>query len=511
VLGVHLFGVIPFKNCVVNGIVLAEDGKKMSKRFNNYPDPVGIINKHGSDALRLYLINSPVVRAETLRFKEQGVKEVVTKVILPLWNSYNFFDQQVTLLKKLANKDFMWNPELESSNSNVMDKWILANTQRLIQYVNEEMAAYRLYTVVPRLLGLIDDTTNWYIRFNRSRLKGAFGVDDTLHALNTLFEVLYTLCRALAPFTPFITDNIYLRLLPYIPKNLQAKDTRSVHFLSFPEVREELFSPVIERQVKRMQSVIDLGRLCRERRAIGVKLPLKTLVVIHRSKEYLDDVKLMQTEILAELNIIDLVLTSDEDHYQVQYSLAADWPVLGKKLKKDAVRVKKAFPSVSSETIKDFTQSGKITIDGIDLTSEDLIVKRGLKEDASNKENEFQTDNDVIVILDTSSDPALFEQGMAREIINRVQRLRKKAGLLPTDDVGMEYHVLTDPEKTGIEKVFETQNDAFEKALRRKMDKHVVTKVEGDIDAAKKGEEVIISEEQEVQKATFLLRLVKLE
>jgi len=375
--------------------------------------------------------------------------------------------------------------------------------------VNEEMASYRLYTVVPRLLGLIDSTTNWYIRFNRTRLKGAFGVDDTLHALNTLFEVLYTLCRGLAPFIPFITDNIYQRLLPYIPKELQAKDARSVHFLPFPEVREELFNDEIERQVGRMQTVIDLGRLCRERRGLGGKMPLKTLVVIHRDPQYLEDVQKMQTELCAELNVLDLVLTSDENKYQVQYSLDADWPVLGKKLKKDAVRVKKALPSVTTEAARDYMQTGKITVDNISLDAGDLVVKRGLKEDPSNKHQEFNTDNDVIVILDMELYPDLKEQGLAREIINRVQKLRKKAGLIPTDDVGMEYRVVSDPENIGIEKVFETQSSALEKALRRPMDKHVVTEIEGKIPEDKK-EEVIIVEEQEVQKATFLLRLVKL-
>lgn len=152
VLGTHLFGQSPFKNCVVNGIVLAEDGKKMSKRLKNYPDPTIVMDKYGSDALRLYLINSPVVRAEPLRFKESGVKEVVQKVLLPLWNSYKFFEGQVALLKKVENIDYLWNPDTENSNSNVMDRWILASCQSLLQFVNEEMAGKNtsfFYIVIP--------------------------------------------------------------------------------------------------------------------------------------------------------------------------------------------------------------------------------------------------------------------------------------------------------------------------------------------------------------------------
>jgi isoleucyl-tRNA synthetase len=140
VLGTYLFGVSPFKNCVVSGIVLAENGKKMSKRLKNYPDPSLVMDKYGADALRLYLINSPVVRAEPLRFKEAGVKEVVGKVLLPLWNSYKFFEGQVALLKKLSGVDFVFDPAREETNTNVMDRWILASCQSLFKFVNGEMA-----------------------------------------------------------------------------------------------------------------------------------------------------------------------------------------------------------------------------------------------------------------------------------------------------------------------------------------------------------------------------------
>jgi isoleucyl-tRNA synthetase len=509
VLGTHLFGTLPFKNCIVNGIVLAEDGKKMSKRLKNYPDPSLVIDKYGADALRLYMINSPVVRAETLRFKESGVKEIVAKVLLPLWNSYKFFRDQVLLMKKVESIDFQFDPNAESANENVMDRWILASCQSLLKFTNEEMAAYRLYTVVPKLLELIDNTTNWYIRFNRRRLKGEYGIEDTQRALNTLFEVLYTITRGLAPFTPFITDNIYQRLLPHIPKSLQGEDPRSVHFLPFPEVREELFNEGVERQVGRMQRVIELGRVSRERRAIGLKQPLKTLIVIHPDESYLADIRSLEDYIIEELNIHSLILSSDEEKYQVQYNVTADWPSLGKKLKKDAQKVKKALPTLTSDDVRRFVQAKTITVEDIELGEEDLIVRRGLKEDDTSKTLETNTDNDVLTILDTELYPELAREGIAREVINRVQQLRKRAKLVPTDDVKMEYKVLSDPEKIGLEEVFEGHGKAFEKALRRPLDKHVVTKFggevpNGDVDV------VIAEEEQEVQKATFLLRLVKL-
>ena len=514
ILGIHLFGKLPFKNCVVNGIVLAEDGKKMSKRLKNYPDPTEVIDKYGADALRLYMINSPVVRAETLRFKEAGVKEIVTKVLLPLWNSYKFFEGQVELLKKLEDLDFVFDPKAEETNTNVMDRWILASTQSLLKYINEEMAGYRLYTVVPGLLNLIDDTTNWYIRFNRKRLKGELGKDDTLHALNTLFDVLFTLVRGLAPFTPFIADLIYSKLLPFIPKSLHTEDMRSVHFLAFPEVRASLFDEAVERRVGRMQKVIELTRQSRDRVTIGLKQPLKTLVIIHKDQQYLDDIKSLEGYITEELNVRDLVLSSDEDKYNVQYSVSADWPVLGKKLKKDVQKVKKALPDLSSKECKAYLADGKIHVAGIELIEGDLVVKRSLGEagsDGAPKNQEPNSDNDVLTILDTAIYPELAQEALAREIVRRVNDVRKKAGLKPTDDVKMEYRVKEDPENTGIEKAFEEQASFIEKALRRPVDKHVVTDLEPEPGKEGKAkEEVIMEVDQEVNRAVFALRLVKL-
>ena len=511
---------------MVNGIVLAEDGKKMSKRLKNYPDPALIMEKYGSDPLRLYMvsskfnalhfdinffkINSPVVRAEPLRFKESGVKEIVAKVLLPLWNSYRFFSDQVLLLKKIADVEFIFDPNSGPHNDNLMDRWILASCQSLLKFINKEMKEYRLYTVVPELLGLIDSTTNWYIRFNRGRLKGEFGVEVTKHALNTLFEVLYTLIRALAPFIPFLTETIFQRIVEYLPQSLHGEDMRSVHFQPFPHVREELFDEAVERRVGRMQRVIELGRVSRERRMIGLKQPLKTLVVIHPQSDYLEDLRALETEITEELNVRELILTSDESKYQVQYSVSADWPTLGKKLKKDAQKVKKVLPNLSSSDVRKFVQDGKIEIDGISLSEEDLIVKRGIKEDESNKNFEANTDNDVLTILDTVIYPELAREGIAREIINRVQQLRKRSNLRPTDDVKMEYNVISDPENIGLEEVFATQGQYFEKALRRPIDKHVVTQAGGETDPDAKEPGLVAQEYPEIQRATFLLRLVKL-
>jgi isoleucyl-tRNA synthetase len=524
VLGTYLFDVSPFKNCVTNGMVLAEDGKKMSKRLQNYPSPDIIMDKYGSDALRLYLINSPVVRAELLKFKESGVREVVQKVLLPLWNSYKFFEGQVVLLHKMHNVSFVFNPKSETDNENIMDKWILASCQSLLKFVNAEMAgrptdieyptmgcwliivlAYRLYTVVPRLLDLIGNTTNWYIRFNRQRLKGEQDVQDTIRALNTLFETLYTLVRGLAPFIPFLTDKMYLLLLHYMPPELQNPPPHSVHFLPFPELREELFDETVERRVTNMQKVIELGRVTREREPqVTLKQPLKTLIVIHSSPEFLEDIKCLEVYIKDELNVHSLVLSSDESKYDVRYSVAADWTVLGKKFKRDAPKLAKALPKLTDEQVKQFISDGFIEIEGLRLDASDLRVKREIPSSNSNR-LAVNTDDHVLIILDKEIYPELAEVGLGREIINRIQRLRKKAGLTATDDVRMEYADIKDPENIGVEKAFESQTEAFRKVLRRDVHRHDPTAARGKDDG-----ELIMEEQQELQSAVFMLKLLKL-
>ena len=150
----------------------------------------------------MYLVNSPVVRGDNPRFREDGVREVVSKVLLPWLNSFRFFLGHSALLTKTTGAEFKYNAHAPLPH-NIMDRWILARCQSLIKLVREEMAAYRLYTIIPRLLGLIDELTNWYIRFNRKRLKGENGKEDTVSALNTLFEALFTLCRTLVSRVEF--------------------------------------------------------------------------------------------------------------------------------------------------------------------------------------------------------------------------------------------------------------------------------------------------------------------
>ncbi|KAI9501839.1 isoleucyl-tRNA synthetase [Coemansia spiralis] len=498
VLSTLLFDKPAWKNLIVSGMVLAEDGKKMSKRLQNYPDPREILDKYGADPLRLYLINSPVVRADMLRFKEDGVKDIVSRVLLPWHNSLRFFTTYVAVLKKDSSTDFKFDPS--SKSENIMDCWMLASVQTLIQFVRNEMEVYRLYTVVPRLLEMIDQLTNWYIRFNRRRLKGDTGVEDAMHALNTLFEILLTLSRLMAPFTPFIAESMYQTLKEYLPKNYFEGDSRSLHFVPFPEVRQEYFNKDIERAMSRMQTVIELGRVIRDRKTISLKKPLAELVVVHPDAEYLEDVRGLTTYITEELNLRNLVLTSDEAMYGIKYRAEADFKKLGTKLRKDMPRVKNALPNVPSSEIKAAQQSGSLLVDGIALSAEDINIVRvfdalSLKE--TDGEYEEATDKDVVVLLDTKLHPELIEEGIAREIINRIQRLRKKAGLMPVDDI--KYYVEVIEDTNGVlTGVLKSQTETFQRYLKQDI-----------IPMSDKKAAAFIEEEQELDDGKFTLSFVR--
>lgn len=506
VLGTHLFNTAPYQNVIVSGIVLAADGKKMSKRLKNYPDPTDVLVKYGADALRLYMINSPVLRAETLKFKEDGVREVVSSVLLPWYNSFKFLKDAADLFKKENGVDFVYDHSVVSEN--VMDRWLLASIQTLVKVVHEEMQSYRLYTVVPKLLGFIDNLTNWYIRLNRPRIKGDTegGLDDTKKGLNTLTEALFTLSRAMAPFTPFLADGIYQRLKPFYTTeelekhavNPEIKDIASVHYLAYPTVREELFDADIELAVARMQKVIDLGRNIREKKMISLKNPLKELVILNSDESYRNDIASLKGYITSELNVRNIVISADEEAYGVQYTAVADWPVLGKKLKKDAKRVKAALPNVTSEEVKAFAVSGKLTVDGIDLVSEDLQVQRGLLARDAESGHEARSEKDVMIILDVNSYPELQSEGLARELINRIQRLRKKAGLNTTDEVAVQYKLHKDT--ISFEDVLKNNNDLLLKCTKKPLS------VFSDASA----DSIIIDEEQAINDTTFDLRLLKL-
>lgn len=211
-----------------------------------------VVHKYGADALRLYLIDSPVVRAEPLRFKEAGVLAVVKDLFLPWYNALRFLSQNAARLQRETGVAFTADPALAHASTNAMDRWVSASTQGLIKFVRAEMAAYRLYTVVPRLVQFINDLTNWYVRLNRLRLKGGSGDAEAKTALSTLHAVLLDLSRLMAPFTPFLTELQYQHLRVLMPQppagSAAASDPTavgvadSVHYTSIPDYNPAMVS-----------------------------------------------------------------------------------------------------------------------------------------------------------------------------------------------------------------------------------------------------------------------------
>ncbi|KAI9602260.1 hypothetical protein KEM48_001321 [Puccinia striiformis f. sp. tritici PST-130] len=287
---------------------------------------------------------------------------------------------------------------------------------------------YRLYTVVRPMLDLVDELTNWYICFNRRRLKGENAPEDAVIALNTLFETLFTLCRT-SSFTPLLTENIYQVLRSLFPKGNQdlghGDDLGSVHFLRFPEVRAEY--PVIVGQVKHMQTVINLGRTIRERKMISLQTPLQELVVFHTNSEYHEDVKKLQNYVEDELNVHQIIYSkrSSESETWLRGDLT------------DSCYVDKELPSLNNSP----------------------------RAPAYEK----NTDEDAVILLNCDLRPELESEGFARELMNRIQRLQKKAGTVQTDELDVYYSFFedSDPEP----------NQFFEHVLATQAEPEVLCRV----------------------------------
>lgn len=429
VLSTALFNRPPFKNLICNGLILASDGSKMSKRKKNYPDPMEIVGKYGADALRVYLVNSPVVRGENLRFREEGVRDVLKDVLLPWYNAYRFFVQNVQLFEHDFGREFTI---VESESTNVMDCWIISFSNSLVSFVRQEMEKYRLYAVVSPLTKFFDTLTNCYIRLNRKRIKGNGDEDDRAHALSTLGRVLLLTVRLMSPLTPFFCDLLWQNL-----RHIVASPSESVHFEMIPQPKSELIDESVERRVAAMRAVVDLVRVLRERKAIPVKYPLKEMVVINRDSQFLDDLVSLENYILLELNIRKMTVSQDKAKYGVQLKAEPNFRLLGARLKGDQKKVVDYLKNkVSEEELTTFLEQGTLNVLGYDLTAEEVTVSYCVSEDTSTNGGHFETnsDNQTIVMLDTSEDESLKEEGLVREVTNRIQKLRKSAKLMSTDE-----------------------------------------------------------------------------
>ncbi len=413
VLGTLLFEKSPFKNVVVNGLILAEDGKKMSKRLKNYPDPMDVISLYGADALRLYMINSSVVRGENLRFSEAGVKQVLRDLLIPWWNAYSFF---VTY----ANVDGWCEDKLATPSSpNELDRWIVSSLETLIAEVTDAMDHYDLQRSVRPFVTFIENLTNWYIRRSRRRFWKSQNDDDKLHAYRTLRYVLVQLSKVAAPFTPFISETIY--------SNLRGSTMpASVHLCEFPKANADARDEKLESQMALAQTAVNLGHFLRKQKEMKVRQPLTRAIVVSANPKTLEALRPMASVIAEELNVKDVEFACDEAKF-VSLSAKANFKSLGSKLGKRMKQAATAVGTLNAQAIVTLQGGGTIILsmaDGegdIELTAEDVQIVR--------QENEGMTvanEGAVTLALDTKLNDSLIAEGLAREFVSKVQSLRKE-------------------------------------------------------------------------------------
>jgi len=422
VLGVALFDQPAFRNVIVNGLVLAEDGTKMSKSKRNFTPPDELMERYGADALRLYLINSGLVRAEEQRFADTGVRELTRRALLPWYNAFNFFHTYAEL-------DGFTPAELAEPTA-VLDRWILSRLQTLKATVGEEMEGYRLYNVVPRLFEFIEELTNVYIRYNRDRFWTEGPSADKTAAFSTLYRALLELSQTMAPFAPFLSETLYQRL-----RDLGDRDAlpRSVHLCAYPEAEAARMDPRLEVAVDRMQQVILLGRQKREEARLGLRQPLAKLTVIHRDGALLDDIRALEVELARELNVKEIAYSTDESAFIRLYA-KANFKQLGRRLGKEMKRYAAAIAALGPEAIEAFVETGTLKLEGEDFGEGDLEVFREPQPDTEALSNRF-----ITIDLSTELTPALREEGLAREVVNRIQRARKDADFYVSDRITVRY------------------------------------------------------------------------
>jgi len=421
VLGTSIFEKSPFENVIVNGLILANDGKKMSKRWKNYPDPEEMLDQFGADALRAYMIDSPVVRAEELRFDEAGLKEIVRTVVLPYWNVLSFF----TTYAEIDGYDpRTWTADPVAQRPDI-DRWILSVLQSLSRDVNTEMEAYRLYTVVPRLVSFIDDLTNWYVRRSRSRFWKSEDDRDKTNAFATLFEVLGTFSKILAPFMPFLTEAVYQRLVRVVDDAAPA----SVHWCDYPQADTSLIDGPLERRMATVRAITALGRRVREDHRIKVRQPLRELTVVHRDAPVRDDVEASAALIAEELNVKRVAVEADESAFAT-VTVKPNFKSLGKRCGPKLKEIGPALAAWGFEEVSRLEAGEAIEVVGEDLALEDVLLQREAREDAATA-----TDGEYTVVLDTALDDELRREGVARDAINLFNNVRKDKGFEVSDRV----------------------------------------------------------------------------
>ncbi|KNH05265.1 isoleucyl-tRNA synthetase [Perkinsela sp. CCAP 1560/4] len=486
VLGTACFDDVPFKNVIVNGLVLAGDGRKMSKKLKNYPDPGEVIESYGADPLRMYFLSSGAVRGEPTKFNVDGVREMVKDIFIPLTSTLKFFVQNVNRYLRSATADregaekmhslevlrayyfavSSTDGNIPSNNSNIMDQWILSETQTLMTEFHTAMAKYQLFVVPGKLLAFLHLLTNFYVRMNRGRMKGRDGVQDQLYSLMSLLHVIYNVVMLISSFAPFFAEFAYATIRPLLPDNLKE---RSVHLCVLPSPNTLLKQPALEATFLNMRTVIEGIRTLRDQQKIPLKTPLKSAIIAHPSNGVCQD--LLREEMVRymteEINV--LYVESANVYSLCSVELQPNLPVLGKKFKKSLKEVIRELKSLSQETMLDWLRrvdsnegSRLLHLEniGVDLECSDVNVLNKFNEEISEasftaahggSKGDFKciSAGSFTLFLNTKreNDEELQQVTISRYFVSQVQQLRKKHNFHPCDEITIHYQVLSGREE----------------------------------------------------------------
>lgn len=421
VLSTALFDKPAFKNVMVNGLVLAKDGKKMSKRLKNYTPPLDLVNEHGADALRVYLVSSNLVRGEEQKFDDEGVREVTRRLFLPLMNTLKFY-------KTYRDLD-QWDHESDLMNSeNLLDQWVLLKLENLKHNVKKAYEEYKPNKVVSFLMEFTNDLTNTYVRLNRKRFWNSEDSSDKNQAYSTLYKVLNDLSHLMAPLAPFFAENLYQEVRDYNYEN-----GKSVHLERFPEVTETLLNEDMNHAVNALNNLLLMGRKKRNEFSLKLRQPLASGVVVNKDLDLLSKLKSLEQYLKDELNLKNVEYSSDENSF-VELELKLNFKKLGRVLGKNLKEFQQHVSSLGTNDALDYEKYNVLNWKEFTFKDDDLFVERKQK-DVHN----LETDGNLSLLLDLKLNDELVEEGYARELTAFLQELRKNKGFRVEEKLVLNY------------------------------------------------------------------------
>ena len=424
VINTILFGVAPFKNCIVLGHVNDKNGIKMSKHKGNVVDPWTVLDKQGADAVRWYFYTSSAPWLPS-RFYEEAVSEAQRKYLGTLWNTYAFFTLYAEIDKYDPSKF-----SLKDCKLSLMDRWILSKLNSLVKLVDEHLARYEITESSRAIQEFADILSNWYVRRCRDRFWGSDMTDDKAAAYTTLYTVLVTLAKVTAPYTPFVAEMMYSNLVPQFFKEAPV----SVHLCRFPEPDESLIDEELERGMEGVTDIVVNGRSARNAGNLKNRQPLAEMVVVSEKPLNLSDEE--KSIVLEELNVKKMTVANDASVY-IKYKLKPQLKTLGPKYGKLLGAISKFLSECNAdEVVAKIRADGEYEVPGlgVSLKLEDLQV---FTESANGYV--AQSDKGVTVALSTVLTEELIDEGVEREIVSKIQNMRKEAGFEVTDRIAVFY------------------------------------------------------------------------